>query len=58
MYDIAIHPNFVSTLKAEPAFMNFFLQVIYEGLAAKFTVSVEDNSFTIYIIYNAQSVLS
>ena len=39
VHDVAIHPNYVKTLKEEPAFMNFFLQVVFEGLTAKFSVS-------------------
>jgi hypothetical protein len=40
VHDIAINPNYVKTIKEEPAFMNFFLQVVFEGLTAKFNVSV------------------
>lgn len=40
VYDVAIHPNYVTTIKAEPAFFNFFLQVVFEGLTAKFSVSL------------------
>ena len=40
-YDIAISPKYTKTLREEPAFMNFFLQVVYEGLAAKFDVSYQ-----------------
>ena len=39
VHDIAINPNYVKILKSEPAFMNFFLQVVFEGLTAKFSVS-------------------
>ena len=38
VHDIAINPNYVKTIKEEPAFMNFFLQVVFEGLTAKFNV--------------------
>jgi len=41
LHDVAIHPNYVKTLKEEPAFMNFFLQVVFEGLTAKFSVELE-----------------
>ncbi|KAL5269424.1 hypothetical protein ACHWQZ_G003040 [Mnemiopsis leidyi] len=41
VHDIAINPNYVKILKSEPAFMNFFLQVVFEGLTAKFSIELE-----------------
>eukprot|EP00116_Pleurobrachia_bachei_P007578 sb/3467840/ len=39
VYDIVINTGYVKTLKEESVFLNFFLQVVYQGLDAKFSVS-------------------